>query len=174
MPWNAKLITVSYSSNSQQARDFYSALLGVELARSLTDRLESYHSLVSAGVQLTLQPPQQGAQHSVICHFAVDDLNASVKQLTQKGGTQVAGPFDLPHAAKTFSDFKNSYAQLAGAGAPPVTPSIGTSVIMRDPDGNLVGLVQLAPHARVLFERGDLNTQDEKEHLASIATGKKL
>src|SRR5436305_14662885 len=100
MPRNAKLISVSYPSNSQRSRDFYSTLLGVELARSLTDQMESYHSHVSAGVQLTLQP-QQGAQQNAICHFAVNNLNAAIQQLTQHGGTQVAGPFDLPLAAKT-------------------------------------------------------------------------
>jgi predicted enzyme related to lactoylglutathione lyase len=171
MPWSAKLITVSYPSNSQQSRDFYSTLLGVELARSLTDQMESYHALVSTGVQLTLHP-QQGAQQNAICHFAVGDLNAAIQQLTQHGGGQVAGPFDLPLAAKTLDDFKNNYKK--GGGAAQVTKSVGTGVIMRDPDGNLVGLVQLEPYAHVLFQRGDLGHQDEVEHQAAVATGKKL
>lgn len=177
MARKAKLITCSYpTTNPQRAAEFYGALLGVELARSLTEMV-SYHALVSAGVQLTLN--QRAGEHA-ICHFAVDDLNATIQELTQLGGSLVAGPFELQQATQTLEVFKANYALLreafprAAAFPAQVTPSMGICAIMRDPDGNDLGLIQLASYAHIMFQKGDLDERDEKEHQIALGIGSHL
>lgn len=174
MPWKAKLVTVTYpTTNHQQAVNFYGTLLGVQLARTLTDAAVSHHSLVSAGVHLELSA-KQGNWQNAICHFAVSDLNAAIQDLTQQGGTVLRGPFDMPISPKAQNDFKANYGKHTGKDPAQVTQTLGTGVIMRDPDGNLVGLLQLESFAHVMFQKGDLSNQDEAEHQAAVATGKNL
>ncbi len=170
MKTKSRLITASYPvSNPERAAGFYGALLGTDLARSLTDQMVSFHTRISAGVELTLNPPQ-GGQKNAVLHFAVDDLDSAVRELEQHGGKRVAGPFDLPLARETMERFEAAYRKAGGRDK--VGNSLGKGIIVQDPDGNAVGLIQLEPFANAAFRRGELSEEDVEERRESVETGK--
>lgn len=139
-----QLVTINVASNNPEAlANFYSKLTGVQFTRSLTSNVVSYHAPVTAsGVQMTITTRQKG--ENTVPYFAVDNLDTAVAALTQAGGKVSKPSYNLPIAPAAQGDFAAKY----GAGAP---TTLGTANEVRDPDGNFVGLIQLHPAARVLF-----------------------
>ena len=105
-----KLISINVpSKNGEAARKFYSALTGVEAARSLSESVEAYNiPLTSDGTWLWLPPPQHEKDNGPVAYFAVDNLSKATK-LAQSNGAEVLGkPIDMPIA----SDFRDDYARI--------------------------------------------------------------
>jgi predicted enzyme related to lactoylglutathione lyase len=173
MGFKAQLVAVNYPfSDSRRAQDFYGALMGVEMARSLTEAIESWHSLAAAGVMLTLGPQQHEEERNAIAHFAVADLNAAVEELQQHGGNRVADDFDMAVTGRARELTEREWRSRGIR--EPVTESMGRGAIVQDPEGNLVGLIQLEPWARVSFQRGALTTEDLHDHGNVVNVGREL
>lgn len=171
MRTKAQLITASVSvKNVDKAVPFYSTLLGVELARSLTNDLVSYHAIAASGVQFGLN--QQRANETVVCSFEVDDLSGMIAELQAAGGKLVAGPFPLNIAPDALDDLTNTYRAFGGKQQ--VRNALGTTAIVQDPEGNSVALVQLAPFAQEAFRRGELTDDDFRDHEAALKHGRRI
>jgi predicted enzyme related to lactoylglutathione lyase len=170
MTANARLITCSIPVNDlTRAQGFYGALLGVELARGLNEHVQSLHTVVSAGVKLSLNA-RQNAEEKPMCHFAVENLTATVQQLERHGGRQVSGPFDLTVATVARDRLAEAYRAAGGKGA--FQPSLGSAVIMADPEGNFIGLVELNAYAEEAFIRGVLTEADFRDQDTAVQIGR--
>jgi len=156
-------------AHNEAALEFYGRLLGRKLVRSLSTEKEHarYHAPASHGVQLSIGP-KHNPHETVTCYFAVSDLKASIKELEAVKGKLVVGNIRLP-----------SLGGGGGGGAAAcansrffdvVDPALGEAAIMRDPAGNLVGLIQLHPNAEAWFQ-GDVTLAeiDSHSHGAAIA-----
>ncbi len=154
----AKLVQVNVPSDAPgDTARFYAELFGVDLARSLTDDLEAYHAPVSPdGTYVTVTQRMDPRQVAVTCYFAVDDLGEAVRRLEAAGGTVISGPHDaaVPPRARNF--YANSIEGLGGSAADVQmvrTDGMLVSVMhIADPQGNVIGLMQLASSARVFFK----------------------
>ncbi len=147
-----KLIFCDFpSSNTQQALQFYGALLGIpasDFAHNPTDQGESYHYLISPdGIELMVSARRNQGQ-TVSCFFAVDDLDATLSQLQSAGGTVVVKPAPVQMASAALPTYKSA------AHGQQVTGNMGQFAIVRDPDGNTVGMVQLSSEAQHHFQFG--------------------
>jgi predicted enzyme related to lactoylglutathione lyase len=171
----AKLIMCSMPSGDlAKARNFYSALLGSDnWARALSDQVEAYHQPISSdGIDLNVTQ-RQGNNDSQTCFYAVDDLNQATQALTAAGGSVVRGPFDLPISQKAMQDY-SAEVQTTDPGTP-ITGSAGQCTLIRDPDGNLLGLMQLAEHTKHHFKAGkfkkglDRDQVDEQARAVKVA-----
>ena len=120
----ARLQTIVCTSRREEARVFYGDVLGLPLIG------ESHGALVyqvGAGeLRVSPVPSTRPSEHTVI-GFAVDDLNAQIGELAAKG--------------VTFERFANFRHDARGV----VTTPEGAQVAwLRDPDGNLISVVQYA------------------------------
>lgn len=172
----AKLIMCNVpSTNIRKARAFYSLLFpDLPLARSLTENVEAYHEPISSdGIQLTITP-RQVAEEQITCYFAVDNLDETLNALEKAGGTVVVEAFNLEVGAGEMVDYaaqvKQYHPEVGTA-----TSSIGQSAVVRDPDGNLIGLTQLTTQANWLFKYGSYRTplaaDQVAQHQRGIALG---
>jgi predicted enzyme related to lactoylglutathione lyase len=176
---NAKLVFCNVPTRDfKKASAFYGALLGEDnFARSLTDRMHAYHQPISPdGTQLTLSDRQR-PDEPIICTFAVDNLADALQQLRALGATLVVGPVDLPIAAAVLSDYQSQALQHhpeAGAAG----PSTGSWALIRDPDGNAIGLCELQPHAQATFKHGKyrqpLPLDMLQQHARAVQLGRRL
>ena len=140
---NAKLVICNVpTKNSGAARKFYNTLFGgQDFARSLNDKIKSFYRPINQdGLTLGIAA-RQNDREPITCFFAVDNLDATVRQLVAAGGKVVLNSTDLPisgppQAKKTFDD------ALTKRGAQP-SNSAGRFVTMLDPDENYIGLMQL-------------------------------
>jgi predicted enzyme related to lactoylglutathione lyase len=165
-----QLLVVSYSVSDVKAmKPFYETLTGMQLAISLTEHVPSVHSYVATGVKLTVNKRFVNEQNA-IAHFRVDNLGQAVTMLTQAGGKVISGPNDLPIATVALGSLKANI-QKSGGDASAVGNSLGSSVVFADPEGNLVGIIQLAPFAEKAFDRGQLTAEDLAEHQAALQAG---
>lgn len=174
---NAKLSVVNVpTGNVNKSRDFYTALLGSEFARSLTEKVQSYHQPISEdGIQVTLSNRQRADEH-VTCYFAVDDLKAALEEVSKHGGKVVVEPFDMPIAQRALEAYQLAIAEvhpgLKGG------TNIGNAAIVIDPDGNSVGLVQFDPQVHLAYRVGNYRKPLAKDqmlqHEKSIQLGKIL
>ncbi len=174
-----KLIQCNVATkNIAKSLDFYSMLFpALPFARSLADGIESYHQPISSdGIQLTISQ-QQADGEQIICYFAVDDLDATIKTLEQAGGSVLVAPFTLPIAVAVKAEYDNQVKQ----NHPEVTQlqdDVGRSAILQDPDGNLFGLTELQPQAHSLFNYGKFSTPitvaQQAQHQRGIDLGKKV
>ena len=119
---NAKLQTVICTTQAQLARTFYNEKLGLPLIG------ESDSALVFdvGGSELRVAPvPSHNPSEHTIVGFAVDDIEQKIQEMTRQG--IVFERFDtMPHDANGI-----------------VTTPDGSRVAwLRDPDGNLLSVVQ--------------------------------
>jgi predicted enzyme related to lactoylglutathione lyase len=132
------------------SQGFYQQLFELDFARSLSDARAWHVPVSSDGIDLMIEEGHPG--ETPMAHFAVDDLNATLQQAQQLGGTVVFGPQDLPIAESVVANYQQLYRQLGGAGD--ASSTAGQAAVIRDPQGGLVGLVQLAPHTHEHFQYG--------------------
>jgi predicted enzyme related to lactoylglutathione lyase len=151
---NAKLSVVNVPTGDvNKSRVFYTALLGSEFARSLTERVQSYHQPISEdGIQLTLTNRQR-ADERVTCYFAVDNLKAALEEVHKHGGKVVVEPFDMPIAERALHAYQLAIGEIhpgfrAGT-------NVGHAAIVIDPDGNTVGLVEFDPQMHLTYRVGN-------------------
>jgi len=174
---NAKLIMVSIpATNVDGSEQFYSQLLGADFARALSDQDKAYHTPISVdGVDLQIGT-RHSPQETPMAHFAVDDINAAVQQVTKLGGQVVWGPSPLPIAPDAQSDYEN-LVKKHGA-AQNATKQVGSAAVVRDPDGGTIGLVQLDEHTHKHFAYGKhrtpLSAEQQQILQEDVQIGKKL
>lgn len=142
------------STNSEAARRFYASLLGIdvdEFARGLNDEVESYFVPISEdGIDLTVTQ-RYVDEERLTCYFAVDDLEGTLKELTERNGKVVVEPRPVnigPERARRFA------AEAAKREGLEVGDTVGTMAVLLDPDGNHVGLMQLEEFAQMHFKVG--------------------
>jgi hypothetical protein len=148
---NARLILCSVPSGARKATErFYATLLGAEPGRRPWEEGTPPYVWAGDGVKLTVSE-RRHEREGVMPHFRVDDLEAAVRRLAAAGGRPVAGPYELSVAA---ADLEALHDLRQEPGFGPREGSLGHGALMRDPDGNLMGLVQLHPFAEPFFEGG--------------------
>jgi len=173
------LITIA-ASNPDVVAKFYESFFGVTLAQSLTDQEVSYHGTIDEnGIDISIGP-KHNAQETVIPHYAVADLTSAVNDAKAAGGKVLWGPAPLPVAPAELNDYKalveKHYPADAKATSAAEWNSIGQAVLVGDPAGCAVGLVQLAPHARGRFNAEAPHALTDVQvavHTDSVALGKK-
>jgi predicted enzyme related to lactoylglutathione lyase len=165
-----QLVVVTYpAGNIQAAKNFYETLLGIDLAVSLSEKIHSLHTYVATGVKFEINQRQANQEHA-IAHFQVNNLDQAINALSEKGGKKIAGPFDIPIADAAMERLKQ-IVKNAGV-QDPVEKSMGQGAIVADPDGNFVGIVQLAPFAQAAFKRGQLTSEDLSDQREAVEAGK--
>jgi predicted enzyme related to lactoylglutathione lyase len=171
----AKLIQCNVPSrNIRKSRAFYQILFGQQdFARSLTDKVESYHQPISAdGIQLTISP-RQTENEQITCFFAVDNLEAILGTLEQNGGEVICEPFTLDISTDAFPGYgeqiKKFHPEVRS-----LQKNVGTCAIVRDPDGNLLGITELAEQAHWLFKYGAFSAKLDADQVAQHQRGIEL
>jgi predicted enzyme related to lactoylglutathione lyase len=174
----AKIIQCNVpASDLPKVRAFYAKLLGTDdFARSLNDKVVAYHRTISHdGLMLTLTARQHG-QEPIVCYFAVDNIDQTLRDLQAAGGRIVYGPVDLPTAPAVVEEYKANVRQSRAADNP--TGDIGRSALVRDPEGNVVGITQLRPESHKHFKYGrhavGLDADQIAQHERAVALGRKL
>lgn len=166
------------STNIRKSRDFYSVVFGdIPFARTLTEELEGFHLPISVdGVQLTITP-RQSEEEQITCYFAVDNLEQTLSALERTGGTVVCEPFALHVAPSVLPEYATSvkqYHPITGE----IAGDIGRSAIVRDPDGNLIGLTELRDQSHWLFKYGKhrvpLDKAQHEQHKRGCDLGAKV
>lgn len=172
----AKLLFVDVlSPNLEGAEKFYGTLFGVNdgFARSLTDQVEQLHMPISGdGTQLHLTKPNRKEEARTVAWYGVENLERAVAGLEAAGGKRVAGPFPVQVPDRFFGQFKEKAEKRVNKLAPgaEVKPRMGNGALVLDPNGQPVGVMELAEFAKVHFRAGKLNkglsadqVQDHKE-----------
>jgi predicted enzyme related to lactoylglutathione lyase len=137
------------SVDTSAATKFYGALLGGDFARGLNDDVESYFRPISKdGIDMTVTQ-RFDDQERMTCYFAVDDLDAAIKELQDLGGELVVDPRPV-HLSKRAKRYRQE-AEKAGF---KVGDRVGTMAVFLDPDKNHVGIMQLEEHAQPHFKAG--------------------
>jgi len=157
--------------HSEATRKFYDKLLVRDPIRSLRDDMNEYHVPSSAGVQLGVGE-KRSLHHTVTCYFAVDNLQDALRNLMAAGAKVVSEPWSLkmkvPVPPSKFIEESCKNRQFF------VDPeaTLGEAVLLRDPGGNLVGIVQLAKTAEIWFQGHVTPAQIEDYHEGAINAGK--
>lgn len=163
---NAKLIQCNVPANDlPRVRAFYSKLLGADnFARSLTEKVVAYHQTISNdGIKLTLTARQHG-QEPIVCYFAVDNIDQTLRDLEAAGGKVVAGPWAVATHQAVVEEYKATVKQIQPTQNP--TGDIGRSALVRDPEGNVIGITELRPEAHKQFKYGAYAVGLDAEQIA--------
>jgi predicted enzyme related to lactoylglutathione lyase len=137
------------SQDTGAATRFYGALLGSDFARGLNDEVESYFQPISKdGIDMTVTK-RFDDQERMTCYFAVEDLDATIKELTELGGS-----LEVPPRPVSLSKRAKKYRQEAEKAGFKVGDRVGTMAVLLDPDKNHVGIIELEDHAKRHFKSG--------------------
>jgi len=114
---------------------FYSALLGSDaFVQNEHSPIPQYQeALTGDGVDLTITQRQDTRDVTAV-YWAVADVEGMIDQLKRQGGELVEHK-DIPDGGRT--------------------------AVMLDPEGNFVGLIQLAPDAHEYFQVGEFGAESE-------------
>jgi predicted enzyme related to lactoylglutathione lyase len=150
------------SQNMDAATRFYGALLGGDFARGLNDEVESYFRPISKdGIDMTVTQ-RFDDQERMTCYFAVDDLDAAIRELEELGGELEVEPRPVSLSKKA-----RNYREEAERAGFKVGDRVGTMAVLLDPDKNHVGVIQLEEHAQRHFKAGKhaegLSDEQDKE-----------
>jgi len=157
--------------------EFYASLFGTQLARSFTDVVESYHLPIGRdGTWLSVHVRSGDATaEQTVCHFAVDDLGAAVSELTAAGGTVVAENVESEVSERAADFYKSSLEEKDPKGAEKYDGSFFKLAYIRDPGGNLLGLMEVAESANVWFGLDATPTEEQMEgHRKTVAAGERF
>ena len=120
----SKLVTLVWTSRIAEAERFYSEVLGLPLTGKSHGAL--LYQVGGGDLRVSPVPTTQPSAHTVL-GFAVADVGAVVAQLTARGVSLERFP-GFPH----------------DAGGMVVTPEGAKVAWFRDPDGNLLSVVQIS------------------------------
>lgn len=121
---------------------FYSGVLGIPLARSVSPEL-SYHAPVSSdGVMFTVTQQRFPGETTTV-FYAVEDLAGAIAAVTAHGGTVVAGPYELAMPDEMMPVMRADFVESPFARSD-IEPSIGQAVTVHDPEGTRFGLIEFA------------------------------
>lgn len=157
----AKVVLINVpTTDFQRSLKFYSTLLGVDASRFVHNErsaVEQYYLPVSAdGIDLTITD-KQDSRETTITYYAVDNLEETMQALLDGGGIVAMDPVPLPR--------RGSGEVMAAADArvrrrPPTQRPPGRTALIVDPDGNYLGLLELADDAaQAYFLLGDYRQQ---------------
>ena len=133
--------------------EFYATLLGIDagtFVHNTHSPIDQYETPISArGIDLLITKRNEN-QEVTTTYWAVLDIVEAIQELTERGGEVVSGPTKMPDGGLTAN--------------------------LLDPEGNYVGLVQLADHAREYFQIGkvepdDRLTQRRKQLRSAVGAG---
>jgi predicted enzyme related to lactoylglutathione lyase len=149
MRLKAKLIAMNVpTNNAAVAEGFYTALLGIDFARSFTVAAHSMHApLAEEGLWIWLTN-RHAPEARAAAVYAVDDLNATLAELTKAGGHKVYGPIDAPIAPQLVKTYESKVGHALRS------HSMGSFVLVRDPDDNYLWVGQLTEHSHKFFAFG--------------------
>jgi len=180
MQLNKKLVLITVAAGDPDAAvKFYEKFFGLTFAQSLSDQYVTYHAPIDEGGIMLTVGPKHNAQETVVMYYAVDDLTAAVNDATAAGAKVLWGPGDLPIAAAEQAEYKQLVQKHYPADAQSATDwsTLGKAVLLADPAGNGVGLVQVADHARGRFMVGKhkrpLSQKEVNVHQDAVALGNK-
>jgi predicted enzyme related to lactoylglutathione lyase len=170
----AKLMALNVpASDPQASRSFYAALLGTEFARSYTEDITSYHCPLADDLLLWISH-RLSNDEKIAAVFAVDNLDAAVAELRGAGGQQFGGPFESPISPKLLSTYRENRAHTGA----PVTNTMGKYSLVKDPDNNIVAIMQVEEHAHEFFKLGKyaapMSAKKIIAHQQVIQVGKQL
>jgi catechol 2,3-dioxygenase-like lactoylglutathione lyase family enzyme len=121
---HSRLQTIILTSRIVEAERFYSEVLGLTLRRHSNGHL--IFDVGGSDLMLGRVPSTQPSEHTVL-GFAVDDLDAVIEQLSSRGLSWAR--FDgFPHDDRAVV----------------VTPDGDRVIWFRDPDGNIISIVQFS------------------------------
>jgi len=169
----ARLIACNISAANPAALDqFYSTLLGVPLARSLS-QTNHYHAPISNEGQFLWVSQRNDPEERITAVFAVDSLDAGSNDVTNNGGQHMGGPFDVPAPP---AQVRQHWAQAAGADA---DKPLGRISYFRDPEQNVIALFEVTnPRAQKSFKVGPqgakLTQQVKTAQEGAVEAGKAL
>jgi predicted enzyme related to lactoylglutathione lyase len=162
------------TKNHQESWTFYSALLGMQFARSFSEEVKSYHIPLSNEGHWMWISDRTAEDEQITCVFAVDDINEAVSGLTRAGGRAFVEPFDAPISPKMMDHYaENRYTDRSK-----ITPTMGKFALVRDPDDNVICLMQPEEHAFSIFKLGKyetpLRTEVLETHERVLKAGQQL
>jgi predicted enzyme related to lactoylglutathione lyase len=171
----AKIIMVGLpASDPDGAQDFWGDVLEYDFAPGLSQE-NSWHAIGSEdGVDLLIAERHVDEERPMP-HFAVDDLDAAISKAEALGGTVTPKiQMQMPDAA--LPDYRALHRRERGPGQ--VTNTVGTAVIVIDPQGGMCGLVELEEHTHEHFKVGrfarQLDAKQLRTHREAIRIGRKL
>jgi predicted enzyme related to lactoylglutathione lyase len=117
---------------------FYGALLGIDPKAFVPNKKspipQYYEPITGDGVDITITQ-RNDTREVTATYWHVDDIRAAIKELEGAGGNVVQGPGEIPDG--------------------------GYNAMMLDPEGNYVGLVQLAETQQEYFRVGKFGEEFE-------------
>jgi predicted enzyme related to lactoylglutathione lyase len=173
---NARLIACNVPAGDPVAsQQFYSTLLGFNgLARSFNEKVEGYHAPLNNEGQWLWVSQRHVPEEQITCVFGVDDLAQATNELTAAGATQFGNTID---AGPLSPKLKGDWSQHAAPNVA-VTDSLGKLAYFKDPDGNVIALMEVAAQAAPSFGvgkyRNGLNGQVRKSFEKARIAGKKI
>jgi uncharacterized protein len=125
--WN-ELVT----DKPDMAIAFYETVLGVTHVSVDAAPGTKYHSLKVAGHDVAgcVEPPARGTPNHWQNYFAVEDTDATDRQVVAAGGRIAVDPFDIPWARLLKRD---------------VGSAVGRAAVLADPQGGLFGVMTMPP-----------------------------
>jgi len=121
---HSRLQTIILTSRIAEAERFYTDVLGLQLRRHSNGHL--IYDVGGSDLTVGRVPSTQPSEHTVM-GFAVDDLDAEMRELAKSGLTW-----------ECFAGFHHDERGVV------VTPDGDRVVWFRDPDGNLISIVQFS------------------------------
>jgi catechol 2,3-dioxygenase-like lactoylglutathione lyase family enzyme len=121
---SSRLQTIVWTSRISEAEIFYSDVLGLPLKGKSHGAL--IYDVNGSDLRVSPVPSTQPSAHTVL-GFAVSDIRATMRSLTERGVT-----------LERFKDFPHDAAGAL------TTPDGAQVAWFRDPDGNLLSVVQYA------------------------------
>ncbi len=155
------------TQNSEAARRFYGSLLGSDdFVRALNDQVESYFRPLSPdGIDMTITQRYEDEER-LTCYFAVESLDATLKELEALGGKIVVQPRDVPIGPKRAFEFYSG--QMRRLGVKVRKNVVGRMAVLLDPDGNHVGVMQLEAHAHPHFRLGEFQRPLDPDQVGGL------
>ncbi|WP_437587670.1 VOC family protein [Sorangium sp. So ce1000] len=148
---NAKLIAINVPSPSPETRSFYERLVGVEAAQALSS-VNSAHMPMPDGMWLWLSEPQHPNDKVPVAYFAVSDVDEALRNCVAAGGRAIGEVMKLETAEDALAFYGQSLRRLGVD--EPLTPLWGRAALVRDPGGNLIGLMEVEPHSHIFYNLG--------------------
>jgi predicted enzyme related to lactoylglutathione lyase len=185
----AKLVSINVPTNNhEKSSAFYSKLLGTDFVESLGARARSSHAPLSNEGHWMWISDRMDDEEKITAVFAVDNIQASINELTDAGGELIM-LIPTPIAPEIRDRYQRDIADRSASdrvGPPPGTTGGGTSggtsggthegppkglgpyALVRDPDGNVIGLFSPEDHAQRFFKVGRYETPLNEETLAGV------
>lgn len=164
----AKLIFVNAPTrDSEMSRKFYGSLFGAEFAHGFNPNVAGWWTPLEAGIDFNITMRYDDRER-LTPYFAVDDLEASIKQLEEVGGRCVVAPREVvlgPDEARKFYEEKLRADNVEFDGE---VKTVARMAIVLDPDLNHLGLMQVQPFARMHYGLDEEGVSNDRKGFARI------